>query len=165
MNEIPRRRNDNLLVANWCLNKFGRYAARGESLFFMAQVLSTFDVISLQEIDRRLDSLRALLEIMGPEWGYFITDITEGTRGNNERFAILHYRPRVAFDHISGEVVLPDNLLIEGRQFARKPLLAGFRAADFRFRMCAAHIHFGGGDPKPGIHAFTTSSIRRPRNQ
>jgi len=156
VNEVPRRLNDNLLVANWCLNKFGRYAVRGEAMFYMAQVLSAFDVISLQEIDRRLDSLRALLEIMGPEWGYFITDITEGTRGNNERFAILHYQPRVAFDHISGEVVLPDNLLIEGRQFARKPLLAGFRAADFRFRMCAAHIHYGGGDSIPGIHECET---------
>ena len=113
-------------------------------------------MVSLQEIDRRLESLRALLEIMGPEWGYFITDITEGTLGSNERFAILHYQPRVSFEHISGEVVLPDDLLIDGRQFARKPLLAGFRAADFRFRMCAAHIHYGSGNPKPGIRECET---------
>jgi hypothetical protein len=151
VNEIPRRLENNLLVANWCLNKFGRRAPGGEALFYMAQILSTFDVISLQKIDRRLESLRTLLEILGPEWGYFITDVTAGTLGNNERFAILHYQPRVSFEHISGEVVLPDNLLIDGRQFARKPLLAGFRAGDFCFRMCAAHIHFGSGDPKPGI--------------
>lgn len=156
VNEVPRRLKDNLLVANWCLNKFGRRAPRGEALFYMAQILSAFDVISLQKIDRHLESLRALLEIMGPEWGYFITDITEGTLGSNERFAILHYQPRVSFEHISGEVVLPDNLLIDGRQFARKPLLAGFRAGDFRFRMCAAHIHFGSGNPKPGIRECET---------
>jgi endonuclease/exonuclease/phosphatase family metal-dependent hydrolase len=156
VNEVPRRLKDNLLVANWCLNRFGRRAPRGEALFYMAQILSAFDVISLQEIDRRLESLRALLEIMGPEWGYFITDITEGTLGSNERFAILHYQPRVSFEHISGEVVLPDDLLIDGRQFARKPLLAGFRAADFRFRMCAAHIHYGSGNPKPGIRECET---------
>ena len=139
VNEVPRRLKDNLLVANWCLNKFGRRAPRGEALFYMAQILSAFDVISLQKIDRHLESLRALLEIMGPEWGYFITDITEGTLGSNERFAILHYQPRVSFEHISGE-----------------PLLAGFRAGDFRFRMCAAHIHFGSGNPKPGIRECET---------
>ncbi len=156
VNEVPRRLGNNLLVANWCLNRFGRPAPSGEALFYMAQILSTFDVISLQEIDRRLESLHALLEIMGPEWDYFITDITEGALGSNERFAILHYHPRVSFEHISGEVVLPDDLLIDGRQFARKPLLAGFRAADFRFRMCAAHIHYGGGDPRPGISECET---------
>jgi len=156
VNEVPRRTKDNLLVANWCLNRFGRHAPCGEALFYMAQILSAFDVISLQKIDRRLESLRALLEIMGPEWGYFITDITEGTMGSNERFAILHYQPRVSFEHISGEVVLPDDLLIDGRQFARKPLLAGFRAAEFRFRVCAAHIHYGSGNPKPGIRECET---------
>jgi len=156
VNEVPRRLNNNLLVANWCLNRFGRPAPCGEALFYMAQIMSTFDVISLQEIDRRLESLHGLLEIMGPEWDYFITDITEGALGGNKRFAILHYHPRVSFEHISGEVVLPDDLMIDGRQFARKPLLAGFRAADFRFRMCAAHIHYGSGDPRPGIRECET---------
>jgi len=152
VDEVPARRLDgNLLVANWCLNKLGRRASSIEALFYMAQVLSAFDVISLQEIDRRLGALRSLLDILGPEWSYFITDITEGMPGNAERFAILYYAQRVAFEHVSGEVILPDDLLIDGHQFARKPLLASFRAAAFHFRVCAAHIHYGGGDPKRGI--------------
>lgn len=143
---VPARRLEhNLLVATWSLNRFGREPLLPESLFYMAQLISAFDVVSLQEVARDMGALRALIAILGPEWGYLISDITEGTPGNAERFAILYYQPRVAFEHIAGEVVLPASMLVEGRQFARKPLLASFRAGAFHFRVCTAHIHFGGG--------------------
>jgi hypothetical protein len=99
-----------------------------------------------------MDALRRLIAILGPEWGYLISDITEGPVGNLERCAILHYRPRVAFEHISGDVVLPEAMLVNGKQFARKPLLATFRSGAFRFRVTAAHIHFGGGAPEDRNH-------------
>jgi endonuclease/exonuclease/phosphatase family metal-dependent hydrolase len=147
---VPARRLErNLLVATWSLNRFGGAALLPESLFYMAQVISAFDVVSLQEISREMGALRRLISILGPEWGYLISDITEGTLGNDERFAILYYQPRVAFEHIAGEVVLPTTMLVEGRQFARKPLLASLRCGEFHFRVCTAHIHFGGG----GAHA------------
>jgi len=101
-----------------------------------------------------MDALRRTIAILGPEWGYLISDITEGTMGHNERCAILYYRPRVAFEHISGDVVLPERLLVKGKQFARKPLLASFRSGDFCFRITAAHIHFGGGTPAARRHSL-----------
>jgi endonuclease/exonuclease/phosphatase family metal-dependent hydrolase len=146
---VPRRRvEENLLIATWSLNRFGGVPQLPESLYYMAEVISAFDVVALQEIDRRLDALRKLTAILGPEWGYFISDITEGSLGSNERFAILYYEPRVAFEHITGEVVLPETGPVAVRQFARKPLLASFRSGDFRFRVCTAHITFGGGGPE-----------------
>lgn len=153
---VPARRLErNLLVGTWSLNRFGRDAPLPESLFYMAQTISAFDVVSLQEIDREMGALRELIAILGPEWGYLISDITEGVRGNNERFAILYYQPRVAFEHVAGEVVLPEKMLVEGKQFARKPLLASFRAGDFHFRVCTAHIHFGGGGgPEARAHSL-----------
>ncbi len=143
---VPSRRlHGNLLVASWCLNKLGAVPVLPESLFYMAQVVSAFDVVAFQEIHRDLGDFDRLLTILGPEWGYAITDITEGRRGNLERFAIVYYRPRVASRNISGEVVLPDDRLVDGRQFARKPLLGSFRAGEFPFRLCTAHVTFGGG--------------------
>ena len=65
---------------------------------------------------------------------------------SNERFTVVHYRPRVAFRNISGEIVLPDDMLLDGRQFVRKPLLTSFRSGDLRFRMCTAPIDYGGGN-------------------
>lgn len=152
---VPARRlEQNLLVASWSLNRFGREALLPESLFYMAQLISAFDVVSLQEVTREMGALRTLISILGPEWGYLISDITEGTLGNAERFAILYYQPRVAFEHIAGEVVLPATMLVEGKQFARKPLLASFRAGAFAFRVCTAHIHFGGGSADARRHSL-----------
>jgi endonuclease/exonuclease/phosphatase family metal-dependent hydrolase len=152
---IPMRRLEkNLLVASWSLHQFGRDPLLPESYYYMAQIISAFDIVALQEIDRNLQGLHQLIQILGPEWAYLITDLTEGRMGNNERFALVYYQPRVAFEHISGEVVLPDNFLIQGKQFARKPLLASFRSGQFQFRLCTAHIHFGGGTPQARAHSL-----------
>lgn len=145
---VPRRRlEENLLLATWPLNNFGRLPQLPESIFYLADVISAFDVVALQEVDRNLDALQQLVRILGPEWGYFISDISEGPPGNRERFAIVYYQSRVSFEHISGEVVLPEKGVLAGRQFARKPLLVSFRTGAFRFRVCTAHIHYGGGGP------------------
>jgi endonuclease/exonuclease/phosphatase family metal-dependent hydrolase len=156
---VPARRLErNLVVASWSLNQFGRHELLPESLFYLAKIISAFDVVSLQEIHLQLDALRRLIAILGPEWGYLISDITEGAMGNLERFATLYYQRRVAFEHISGEVVLPERMLIDGKQFARKPLLASFRSGDFRFRVCAAHVHFGGGTKDARAHSLQECS-------
>ncbi len=155
--QIPRRRLErNLLMASWCLRKpHGNEVRRlDESPFYMAQVLSSFDVISLQEIDRRMNMISRVIDILGPEWRYFITDVNEGPSGNNERLGILYYQPRIAFEHIAGEVVLTDNMLIHGKQFARKPLLASLRIGRFPFRICSAHIYYGSSHGKRREHAL-----------
>ena len=149
----PRSLEKNLLVATWSLQQLGRFPVLPESLYYMAQVLSSFDVVALQEVHWKLDALQDLLGILGPEWGYFVTDVKEGAAGNMERIAILHYRPRVAFEHVSGEIVLPDEALIEGRQFARKPLLSSFRAGSLAFRICSAHVYFGGGGAEARVRS------------
>lgn len=145
VDEVPERvPHENLLVATWCLNKLGRGEVRRPSIFYIAQVVSAFDVVCLQEIHRDLGPLREVLAALGPEWGYLITDVTEGRMGNSERFAIVYYEPRVTFEHVSGEVVLADKLLERngGAQFARKPLVASFRSGRFPFRLCTAHVRF-----------------------
>lgn len=141
---VPKRRLDkNLLVASWCLDRLANPRQTIESLYYLAQVVSAFDVVSLQKVARNLNGLRSLIAILGPEWGFVITDITLGTVGANERFAILYYRPRVTFDNISGSIVLPADSLIDGQQFARTPLLASFSSGNVRFRVCSAHIRYG----------------------
>jgi hypothetical protein len=144
---VPRRQRErNLLVATWALNRFGQRPVLPESLYYLAQVISAFDVVALQEIGRAMETLDRLLAILGPEWRYFVTDISgAGSAGNVERFAILYYHPRVAFRNISGEVVLPQDLLIDGHQLALKPLLSVFRRGRLSFRLCTTHITFGGG--------------------
>ena len=154
---IPARRYEsNLLMATWALHQFGNPARvpvdHPESLFYMAEVISSFDLVALQEVDRDLRRLRSLLDILGPDWNVLVSETAPGTIGNRERFAILYYAPRVEFRNFSGQVILPPERGPQGvgkpvQQFARPPLLATFRSGNYEFQVCTAHIIFGGGRP------------------
>lgn len=150
----PRSYESNLLVATWSLRQFGKPAnlpvEHNESLFYMAQVISSFDLVALQEVDRDLGRLRILLEILGPDWSVLVNEPAPGSWGNRERFAILYYTPRIEFRNFSGQVILPPEPEPGGQsrpaqQFARPPLLAAFRSGSYEFQVCTAHIVFGGG--------------------
>jgi endonuclease/exonuclease/phosphatase family metal-dependent hydrolase len=155
---IPARRYEsNLLITTWALRQFGRPANismdHTESLFYMAQLISSFDLVTLQEVDRDLRRLRSLLDILGPDWNVLVNETAPGLIGNRERFAILYYTPRVEFRNFSGQVILPPERGPHGQaipvqQFARPPLLATFRSGSYEFQICTAHIIFGGGSPK-----------------
>jgi len=139
----PRLVDRNLLVANWTLHSRPRLIGLPECVYYLAAVMSAFDIVTLQKLPADLAEVEELLRALGPDWGYFVTDVSEGKLGLNERFAIFYYQPRVQFDHVSGEVVLQTSALIDGDQFARKPLIASFRAGSLRFRVCTAHLYYG----------------------
>jgi len=156
--KIPARRYEaNLLIATWSLRQFGRRANipadHKESLAYMAQVISCFDLVALQEVDQNLDRLRKLVYLLGPDWNVLVSETAPGNIGNRERFAILYYSPRVEFRNFSGQVILPAERDAGGetipiQQFARPPLLAAFRSGEYEFQVCSAHIVWGGDTPK-----------------
>jgi endonuclease/exonuclease/phosphatase family metal-dependent hydrolase len=158
IDKIPARRYEaNLLVATWALRQFGRPTNipvdHTESLAYMAQVISSFDLVALQEVDQDLERLRKLVYLLGPDWNVLVNETAPGDRGNRERFAILYYSPRVEFRNFSGQVILPakpgaDGEAIPAKQFARPPLLAAFRSGEYEFQVCTAHIVWGGSTPK-----------------
>jgi hypothetical protein len=140
----PRRPDGNLLLATWCLRQFGRRPNEApESHFYIAQILSAFDLIAVQEVDRDLERFRRVLEILGPDWGHLISDVKPGPLGNNERVAVVYYTPRVEFLNVSGGVVLPNKQLIGGRQFARTPFSALFGAGPLQLNLVTAHLYWG----------------------
>ena len=157
ISRIPARRYEsNLLMATWALHQFGNPARipvdHAESLFYMAEVISSLDLVALQEVDRDLRRLRYLIDILGPDWNVLVSETAPGIIGNRERFAILYYEPRVEFRNFSGQVILPPERGPKGQgvpvqQFARPPLLGTFRSGNYEFQVCTAHITFGGGRP------------------
>ena len=48
------------------------------------------------------------MKILGPNWSYIATDVTEGVTGNEERMAFLFNRDKVWFRNVAGELTLPD---------------------------------------------------------
>lgn len=148
--EIPDRSvNDTLLLATWNLrdfdsNKFGHGPRLKESLFYIAEIISGFDLIALQEVNEDLTALQKIMRILGPEWDYIATDQTAGVSGNNERMAYVYDKRKVHFEKIAGEIVLPDSRLVGGnRQFARTPFLVAFQSGWLRFMICTVHIYYG----------------------
>ncbi len=145
--EIPLRTlQDSLLLATWNIREFDspKYGERDQECFYyIAEIISRFDLVAIQEVREDLEALERLKRILGSQWKHLVTDITFGTAGNGERMAYLYDERKVRFDGLAGEVVLPPDKQQAVRQFARTPYIASFRAGWVRFNLCTAHIYYG----------------------
>lgn len=150
---VPERSlNGTLLLATWNLREFGgsKYEERRpESLYYIAEVISHFDIVAVQEIRPNLKPLQQVMAILGPWWKYIMTDVTLGTSGNQERMAFVYDSRKVDFAGLAGEVVLPPEMTKkkDSPQLARTPFLCGFKAHWVRLNLCTVHIYYGEGKP------------------
>ncbi|MCL2338076.1 MAG: endonuclease/exonuclease/phosphatase family protein [Firmicutes bacterium] len=142
--DIPAKTaTDTLLLATWNIREFGDNRL-AESLYYIAEIISRFDLIAVQEVAANLDGLRNLVALLGPGCDYIVTDSTDGSAGGGERMAFIYDRHKVFFRKMAGELVLPEkNLLGEGLQFARTPFSVAFQAGWFRFILTTVHILYG----------------------
>ena len=99
-----------LRLATWNIREFGSGAKFGprsrESLYYIAEILSHFDLIAVQEVHRDREALDHVLNLLGPGWTYIATDVAGGTSGNSERMAMVYNTHKAWFAKIAGEVVL-----------------------------------------------------------
>ena len=160
--EIPAKQLDrNLLVATWNLRAFGDVtdkwrAEQGDEprrdLFdvrCIAEVVSRFDVVGIQEIRGNLTALQTLVAALGPNWATIMTDVTRGKAGNNERMAFAFDVRRVKPSGLAGELVVaietattvaPKTL---DRQFARTPYAVSFAAEGTQLTLVTLHVLYG----------------------
>jgi endonuclease/exonuclease/phosphatase family metal-dependent hydrolase len=145
--EVPAKQlEENLLLATWNIREFGKNdkAERlSESLYYMAEIISSFDLVAVQEVGHDLSELKRLIAILGPEWDYMVTDITEGASGNGERLAFLFDTRKVLFRKIVGEIVLPSTKGKAVEQIARTPFIVAFQSGWFKFYITTVHIYYG----------------------
>jgi endonuclease/exonuclease/phosphatase family metal-dependent hydrolase len=122
--EVPAKDAESeLLLATWNIRDLGKpeNKRRGwgprspESYFYIAEVLSRFDFIAVQEVNE-LEEWKQVMRILGPDWDWIATDVTdEDLGGNGERLTYLWDKRKVNFQHVAGELVLPTRLLITKR--------------------------------------------------
>ena len=151
--KIPRKRMDgNLLVATWNIREFGgtKFKPRSkEALFYLAEVISAFDLVAVQEVRSNCGDFNRLMKLLGSWWRYLLTDVTLGSRGNDERLAFLYDSRKVSFGGFASQVVLPPIESGKPRkrtpveQLARTPFVVGFRSGWLKFTICTAHILYG----------------------
>ncbi|WP_291827639.1 endonuclease/exonuclease/phosphatase family protein [Bosea sp. (in: a-proteobacteria)] len=119
-----RKSESSLLLATWNIrdfdsNKFGFGPRLAESFYYIAEMISCFDLVAVQEVNRDLAALDRLMRILGREWDYIATDTTTGAGGNDERMAFVFNTEKVWFRKIAGEIVLPEGQLIVSRKKAK----------------------------------------------
>lgn len=168
--EVPAKNiESHLLLGTWNLRDFGKTNRKGfgnrepESFIYIAEVLSRFDFVAVQEVNE-LNEWEKVTKLLGPDWDWIATDVTDpAVGGNGERLTYVYDTRKARFRNIAGELVLPANLLIStavkpkddptdvvkvdnaevGKQFRRTPFAALFQAAWFKYEICTVHIYYG----------------------
>jgi len=149
---IPDKKlRGNLLLGTWNIREFGNTKYNGrmvESLYYMAEIISRFDLVAIQEVRTEMEEFNLMLNILGDNYGIHVSIVTQGKSGNKERLAFIYDKRTVSFKNIAGQVVLPKGKG-ETDQFARAPYVIRFQSGWIRFDIATAHIYYG-DDVKTG---------------
>lgn len=145
LTQLPAKRVDkNLMIASFNIKEFGHTTQRlPEAYFYLAEIISHFDLVAIQEIKSTLYDLQRLMRILGSNWEYVINDITNGDNGNAERSGYLYDRNRVKMSGLAGEISLWDELTENSplKQLKRTPFITGFKAGWKSFALINLHLH------------------------
>ena len=80
-------------------------------LHCIAEILSRFDIVAVQETKDNLQALRVIMSLLGSDWGLLMSDVTRGAKGNLERLGYVFDLRRVRPTGLVGELVLsPEDL-------------------------------------------------------
>ncbi len=118
LNKLPKHMNrlpDSskvLRLATWNLREFGdenKYGVRlDDAYYFIAEIISEFDLVAIQEVTSDLSGLHKLLALLGSAWKAIATDVS----GNSERMVFIYNRNTCWFRGIAGELTLGDSHVI-----------------------------------------------------
>lgn len=78
---IPAKSPDRLLMATWNIANLGVHERRQKDYQLMAEIISWFDLIAIQEVNNDLTGMRALLAELPDRYRVLFSD----KAGNNER--------------------------------------------------------------------------------
>jgi Endonuclease/Exonuclease/phosphatase family len=159
---VPAKQLDrNLLVGTWNLRAFGGLTDKWRSeegdeplrdLFdirCIAEIVSRFDVVAIQEVRGNLTALQMMLSALGPNWATIMTDVARGRAGNDERMVFAFDLRRVKPSGLAGELVVAveTGASVEpgafDRQFARTPYAVSFAAERTQLTLVTLHVIYG----------------------
>lgn len=145
---IPDPAPGHVLVATWNVANLGQHERRVDDLRLIAELLSWYEIIAVQEVaDNRADFDR-VVELMGVRFATLFND----TAGNNERSAFIYDTRRVALGRQVGEVAIVDSdrrwVRLPGIHraftgFNRNPFIASFRVESTNLLLANCHLIFG----------------------
>jgi hypothetical protein len=170
---VPKKSDRNLLVATWNLREFGDLTRKWDStqgdtpkrdlhaLVCIKEIVKRFDVVAIEEAQKRLGALRELLLGLGRNWTVILTDPVEDDKGDDERLAFVFDRSRLQVDGLACELVVPYSwspkkrpktgipAIALKRQFARTPYAVTFKRRSAVFTLVVLHVYWGGKSGQP----------------
>lgn len=148
--DVPDKRGDNLLLATWNVANLGLQQRTPGAYRLIAEIISWFDVIAVQEVNDDVAGLLSLQRELPRSYRLVFSDAS----GNDERLAFVYDTMKVSLSDEIGEVAfppselrhvkLPDVSEYEFTAFDRNPYLVTFTRGSFVFSLVNCHSYFGG---------------------
>jgi endonuclease/exonuclease/phosphatase family metal-dependent hydrolase len=145
---IPERSDDQMLVATWNLANLGAQERRDQDKALIAEVMSWFDFIAVQECRENFADLEDIQRMLRPSMRLLMSDAA----GNNERLTYLYDSARFTLLEEIGEIAFPPSqygrIKLPGVKdtfngFDRTPYLAAFRIGGSSITFVNVHLFYG----------------------
>ncbi|NQY05108.1 MAG: endonuclease/exonuclease/phosphatase family protein [Flavobacteriaceae bacterium] len=153
--EIPEKSEDQLLIASWNIANLGLQIRWREHYTLLAEIVSWFDIIAIQEVNNNLSGLRALESELPSHYDLIFSD----TGGNNERSVFIYNSRAIKQLELVGELGIPPKehkyIKIKGFKskftgFDRNPFLCSFQWQNTILMLITVHS-FSGGKTKKNL--------------
>jgi endonuclease/exonuclease/phosphatase family metal-dependent hydrolase len=150
---IPKREPGKLLVGTWNIANLGAQDRRDQDLSLIAEVLSWFDIVAVQECRENFGHLFDIHDKLPKSYRVLMSDAS----GNNERMAFVFNSKRLTLLEEIGEIAFPPSRLkaiklpgvdAQFSGFDRTPYLAAFSAGDTSLMLVNVHLFFGNEKPE-----------------
>lgn len=145
--QIPNKSANNLLVATWNLTNFGLQERSNSDYQIMAEIISWFDIVAIQEIAIDLTGLRSLMAFL-PNYKTVVSD----PGGNDERLGFIYNKDKLKLLELIGEVAVPPSdhrfIRMKGisgsfKGFDRNPYIASFETGNIKLMLVSVHFYYG----------------------
>jgi len=146
--QIPARASGELLIATWNISNFGAQERLPQHRHLIAEIISWFDVVALQEVRDNFSELLDIVERLPASYRMIFSD----AGGNDERLAFVYDSKKLTLLEKVGEIAVPpadhryiriDGYTYEFRGFDRNPYLASFQVGRTSLILVNVHLYFG----------------------
>lgn len=164
---IPKKAANRLLLATWNIANLGEQKRTPKDYALLAEVISWFDLVALQEVKDDRSGLDAVLAALPASWRTLYSDAA----GNNERMVYLYDSDKVRPRELLGEIAiapadlknvrLPESTVAKFAGFDRNPYVASFQVKKTVFCLVNVHLYFGKDDAaareRRALEAYATA--------
>ena len=173
--QIPKSTPDNLRIATWNIANLGAQDREEIHLKIIAEIISWFDLVAVQEVNDNFTDFYSLKKILGSDFGCMLCDAS----GNKERMAFLYRKSKVTVLEEVAELAIPPadfkNIKLPGitakfSGFDRSPFMMSFKVKNFEFCLLNVHLYFGKENDKASmdrrcLETFCVSRWAKLRSQ